>query len=137
MVSTAKTVDPDSRVFVVDLPVATPSLNELMAWKHHPSMRRWRYARHRSFLERLLAKALDGSPLLQAGEPRKVRVTVVRYSAGVLDDANLRGGCKPLLDVLVDLGVLHDDSPRWVEDRYEQRLGKRGEKRTRIELEVL
>ncbi len=134
----ARTVDAASQVFAVDLPVVIPSLNELMTWKHHPRLRQWRYRTYSASLREELVEALDGSPLQQApGAPSRVRVTVTRYSAGTLDDDNLRGGCKPLRDALVAVGVLHDDSPAWLEAHYRQAPAAKNEKRTRLEIEVL
>lgn len=43
------------------------------------------------------------------------------------DRQNLRAGCKPILDALKRLGVIHGDTPRWVEDDADQRRAEPGE----------
>jgi len=47
-------------------------------------------------------------------------VTIVSHRRKILDDDNLRTGCKPLVDVLVELNLLRDDSPEWVKVFYVQ-----------------
>lgn len=55
-----------------------------------------------------------GSPLPpRATQPRHLSITV-RHSGQERDYDNLVGGCKPLVDCLVDQGLLVDDSPVWL-----------------------
>jgi hypothetical protein len=56
--------------------------------------------------------------------PCKRRVMVTRLYCGrqrQLDYGNLVGGFKPAMDAMVQAGWLVDDSPRWLEDHYQQR----------------
>jgi hypothetical protein len=126
-------------VIVIDLPFATPSLNELMDWKHNPKTRAWKYRRHKEDVAALLGMRL--APLRNRKgykpETRKMRVVFTRFSAGELDDDNLRGGFKPLRDALVELGVLVDDTSRWLQAEYQQVKTKPGDRRTRIEIEAV
>jgi len=50
----------------------------------------------------------------------KVNLLLIRYGPQTLDKGNLIGGAKPLLDVLTEEGILVDDRPEWLEDKYEQ-----------------
>lgn len=63
-------------------------------------------------------------------KPERRHLTVVRCSAGVLDDDNLRGGCKGLVDALVRVGLLYDDKPKYLEAEYYQETVPRGQGRT-------
>ena len=75
--------------------------------------------------------------MLRASMPARVRLKLTRFKAGVLDDVNLRGGFKPWVDALKQLGCMVDDSPRWLDDSYKQVRTRVGVKGTRIEIEVL
>lgn len=75
---------------------------------------------------------------------KKVRVTIISYRKMLLDPQSLYGGsAKGLLDVIVRLGWVHDDTPEWCEliMKQEQVLQKdidAGKKRgTYIKLEVM
>lgn len=69
-------------------------------------------------------------------EDRRCTVVVVRVVTSqrrfIRDDANLRGGCKPIIDGLVRGGLLADDSDRWMRATYEQRVGPVEETRITI-----
>lgn len=46
----------------------------------------------------------------------KRRLTIERHARTVpQDEANVHGGCKGLVDDLVQLGLFKDDSPAWIE----------------------
>ena len=117
---------------IIDLPFATESLNTLMAWKFHQGTR-WKYRDHKR--DMVNALRAFGGMLNQTTKP--MRVTFTRYSAGELDDDNLRGGFKPLRDALKSVGLIVDDNSKWLEAHYRQVKTKRGDKRTRVEIEVL
>jgi hypothetical protein len=122
----------------IDIPLASPSLNEVLEWKHNRRLW-WKYKSFRTTVStyiRFVLAQKGALPKLPGGRCSvKMRVRFIRFSAGTLDDQNLRGGFKPTCDVLVKLGVLHDDSPTWLEDHYEQRKASRGDKRMRLEIE--
>ncbi len=58
------------------------------------------------------------------------RVEIHSFRNRILDDANLRGGCKGLVDNLKRLGLLYDDAPRFFHCDYEQHQVPRAEERT-------
>jgi Holliday junction resolvase RusA-like endonuclease len=63
-------------------------------------------------------------------------VTFERYGTQVPDYGNMAGGAKDALDALVKLGLLMDDSPAHVTERYVfHKVSKRAEQRTRIIIE--
>ena len=110
----------------IELPFATPSQN---------IYQRWHWGRQHKFRDdcvRILLWFLVGKPR-QVDKRR--RVTVRRYSCGRLDRGNFVGGCKPLIDALVHIGALRDDTEQWLDDRYEQHNAPRGQQRTVIEIE--
>ena len=55
-------------------------------------------------------------------EKRHVSITrVMGKGQREFDYGNLVGGCKPIPDVLQELRLIHDDSPKWVTIEYKQR----------------
>ncbi len=100
---------------VIVLPFASPSQNQLDRW-HWTKKRRLRDECCLRFEAWMRRRGIDKDAL-----PRvRRRVHVVRYGARTLDYGNLVGGFKPILDALRMQGMLVDDCPRWVEERYEQ-----------------
>lgn len=64
---------------------------------------------------------------------RRMHAHIVSLRARLIeDDANLRGGAKGLVDALVRLGFLRDDSDRWARLTYEQRRAPKSLRCTRI-----
>jgi hypothetical protein len=124
-------------LFSLRLPDAVPELVlpvRLVLTYPTPSQNEWdrmdRFGRHRwgKRCEKDLLTSLLVQGLRTGTCTERRAVTVERFGrlGHVLDDANLRGGCKGLLDALVRLGLLCDDSPRWMVDRYED-IRRRGE----------
>jgi hypothetical protein len=113
----------------LSLPFATPSQN---------TYQRWHFRKQASYLaqvQMVIRSELNRQGLYgQQTTARKASVVIRRYSSGSLDYGNLVGGCKPLLDALRYEGLIHDDSVRWLDDRYEQHEAKRGEARTEVEI---
>jgi hypothetical protein len=75
--------------------------------------------------------------------PRSIllrRVTVTRlYGKGkrTFDNINFAGGCKPLIDTLVNMGALYDDNPTFLEDHYLQAKSPDGVDRVVVLIEEL
>lgn len=72
--------------------------------------------------------------------PTLRRVTITRlYGKGrrPYDRINFAGGCKPLLDTIVNCGGLYDDNPTWCQDFYLQEPSPDGVDRVRILIEEL
>ncbi len=82
-----------------------------------------------------LAAAKFGMWLPLKDKPAVPRlVTITSYRTLLLDYDNLASGAKGLLDAIVALNLLHDDSPEWVETIYRQEKCKRGQEHTVIEI---
>ena len=117
-------------MITIELPFLTPSQNE---------RDRWHFRKRGRFKEQCCAAVMVG--LAKAGvhgidwPERRVEVSITRYSAGELDDDNLRGGAKDLIDALVLMRVLRDDKPRWLTAHYDQRKVPRTEACTVIEID--
>lgn len=113
-------------MITLTIPMATPSLNVVTGrhWRH--------YWRQRKLWRQLVwvAKAqagIHGDPLFQ-----RASVRIVRYGANLLDEDNLRGGMKPVIDAIKALGLIVDDSPQHITLVTEQWLSK--EKKTVIQV---
>ena len=116
-------------LFAVSFTVTkTPSRNEIdkMHWGKRARVRGAYEA------EILCAIGSRGRRLAKADGWRKVVIT--RYSTGRLDHDNLVGGCKQLIDAMVNLGLLRGDTPDDVEIEYRQQRSKRGDQRTTVEI---
>jgi hypothetical protein len=114
----------------IALPFITPSLNQWAKW--HWGKR----DRFTKSCQAAVRAALNGSGRWMTAPPTsKIEVIVTRYAPGVmLDDDNLRGGAKGLIDALVREQLLYDDSPAFCEISYWQARAKRAEARTMIEI---
>ncbi len=79
----------------------------------------WAYRRYKGeFSEEMLARCTE---VPQASEKR--RVTFTRHydkAARRFDHDNLIAGMKPLRDVLTELGIIVNDSDKWLEAHYSQ-----------------
>ena len=64
----------------------------------------------------------------------RIKIVIVSYRTKVLDNDNLIGGCKAILDALVKLNWLYDDSPEYVTVQYKQFIDKEN---PRTEIEVM
>ena len=64
--------------------------------------------------------------------PKPRHVLIERASAGELDQGNFIGGCKPLLDALVIVGLLYDDTRQYSVEDYKQLSAKRNSGLVRI-----
>lgn len=86
---------------------ATPSLNETlrMHWARRRAMAtQWSFA---------LAIGFSAADASKANGKRKL--TIERRGRRLLDEDNLAGGCKFVIDAVKKLGYLVDDDPAWLE----------------------
>lgn len=81
------------------------------------------------------AIAATGDPLppeyIRAGRP--MRMTVRCFRIRRLDTDNAMAGIKPLVDVVKELGIIHDDSPAWLDLGLDQRIDAA---RPRVEIDI-
>ena len=72
--------------------------------------------------------------------PRQVRsrIRITSFRVRSTDDDNIQLGAKPLVDALVDAGIIPSDSKIWAKIEYEERLvDHRALERTEIEITQL
>lgn len=101
------------------LPWVPPSGNAVKRWLYGGRGGEHRYARIRESAGWAVKVLLAHVP--PATGPRLVRITRSVPRRGKLyDDDNLRAGCKPLVDELVALQLLVDDTPALVTVEYSQ-----------------
>jgi Holliday junction resolvase RusA-like endonuclease len=65
--------------------------------------------------------------------PKRRRVEIVSFRARYLDKDNLYGGAKVLVDAIRDIGMIVNDSPKWIDLKVRQRLD-RANQRTEIKI---
>jgi hypothetical protein len=69
-------------------------------------------------------------------EPSKVLVKIRSYRQRRLDPDNVYGGIKIILDAMRDVGLLHNDSPKWIALEVEQFIDGKN-LRTEIDFEPI
>lgn len=106
------------RILTLTVPKASPSLNTFNG-KH------WSVYREQKklWLKMLwVAKAqaeIYGLPMIE-----RANVSIERFGAKSLDEDNLAGGVKMLVDSLRSLGLIEDDSPAHIKLSVAQHLSK-------------
>jgi hypothetical protein len=114
---------PVALVAELKLPISYPSQNSLGA------NGRGAYGFHYRKLRQEFAAALHAA-LIRVATPKatgKRRIwlkRIFRPGKRPYDAANLVGGGKHIVDVLVSRGLLKDDSPKWFEGIYAQEQGE-------------
>ena len=106
----------------VVIPRRLPSLNTVH--KRHWSV----YAREKKIWKVLMLAKLRP----QKNPDHMMYLRIVSHRCKLCDVANLVGGAKPIPDLLIDLGYLHDDGPDWMIASYDQVKCKTGFERTEI-----
>ena len=115
----------DSGVYVakrweIVLPLEPPSQNTVAQNKGSFAARR-KYKEYRDSYVILLGNAKVVHEIPDAIALRRVIVTRMYSGRGQSRDrSNIVGGCKPMLDAMHMVGLLVDDSEKWVRDFYHQ-----------------
>lgn len=99
----------------------TPSLNVLMRKYRHPMARK----RLRERYGWLLLTSPGWEANVAVSGPQRRKVTIVSYRRNTLDDDNLAGGCKVLIDALRDVRLIWEDSPKFLEVGFRQEIDRR------------
>ena len=68
----------------------------------------------------LLRNQLRLNPVYKKAEQRRYTVEIVSWRKRLLDYDNLVGGCKQLIDAMVDEIFIWDDSPKYLNLRVKQ-----------------
>lgn len=116
------------KTFTFEIKTLTPSLNK---WQ------RWHWLERKKFQDALCWEIkIAAYPLNipdSISDYRKVHI--ISYRKSLLDDDNFVGGLKPLLDSLVDLRFIYDDSDAYLDRISSQALvHKRAEEKTLISI---
>jgi Holliday junction resolvase RusA-like endonuclease len=101
------------------VPKEPPTQNEIAQNK---GGKRFGYKRVREEFTFLVRAAMNKNGVPAATGRR--RMVLTRFYTGrgrARDYGNLVGGCKAVVDSLVNVGLLVDDSEQWVDDYYLQR----------------
>lgn len=145
------TVSDAPPVFRVELPLGlAPTLNV------YASMRPWQRAQLRKYLSREFSEALWRNaprvallgvvrgpskrrgmpgPVIDEGQSRRRLVVVTRYSSVMPDETSCDSiGGKAPIDMLVRMGILRDDSPKWCDRTARWERAKPGEGRFVLEV---
>lgn len=88
-----------------------PSLNQYLRM-HWAVKRKLRVKYHWELLSCLSVMSWEQKPK-QKTPKASVKISVFRPRR--LDQDNLTGGLKPLIDAMRDVGLIRDDSPRWLD----------------------
>ena len=110
------------------LPFITPSNNELLKMHH---IKRWRLKK--DYMWELVAVGANELKYKVNGQERR-EVRFMSFRPGIPDIDNLIGGFKLLQDALVDLELIYDDSPKYADIYYFQKVDK---KNPRTEIKIL
>jgi len=121
----------DAHVIRLEIPRATPSRNAT----HH---RHWRvaYREKKLWTQEIhvaLRQQMHSSGRYQLQKPARIRLTIERTGQRLLDQDNLVGGFKSLLDAMKALQLIVDDDPAHLELIAKQ---SKGTPRTVITLEA-
>jgi len=120
----------EPRQIDIIVPVATPSPNE---WVYDHWRVYWKIKT--AWMKRLRDASIHHLGRGKFGEPvTNASLTVHRKGIRELDPDNLRGGLKPVIDCLIKLGFLADDTPDVVQvlDVYQTKVGTKAEQLTEI-----
>jgi len=81
-------------------------------------------------------QALDGGVSAEGNGKARARVRITRFACRLLDEDNLSGGVKPLLDSIKQAGLIEDDSPECIELCVRQeKVTNKVHERTEVEIE--
>jgi len=115
------------------IPIALPSQNRYLGrgfWRLHQDKKKFQDAIGEAFI---IEKANGRIPIAYLA-PCTVKRTIgiMTYRKRLIDDDNL--SIKALLDALVRLELLKDDSPKWLNTQYVSQvsIGKKGKELTEI-----
>jgi len=106
----------------VTISEAVPSLNVTL--KEHWSNKTRRRNKFQVQIGQQLILNYKSTARLRAMDKLKREVTIHSQRMRTLDQDNLTGGAKSLIDALKKLGLIVDDTPTWVDVTYTQDKGK-------------
>jgi len=102
----------------IELPVITPSNNELLKM-HWVAV--WKLKE--VYMWELVAVGAHDPKYKVKGKEKRI-VRFMSFRPGILDTGNLAGGFKKLEDAMVDMELLFDDSPKYADITYFQKVDR-------------
>jgi Holliday junction resolvase RusA-like endonuclease len=114
--------------WTLTIPSVTPSLNQVR--KLHWAARK----REETKLGWEVVSALNQIPAIPRAKGKR-RLTICRHGRKAMDQDNLAGGCKALIDILKAKGLLIDDNPDMAELIFTQAVTRKGPLCTVVTLE--
>jgi hypothetical protein len=92
---------------------------------------KWKHWSHHHQLRNLAKEAIkNASWICPIGhtppnhhQEQRQEIVLVKYGGRLWDNGNFVASCKEILDELVKINLLRDDSPKWVKDHYFQVKG--------------
>ena len=120
-------------MITLELPTAPPSLNQwqrmhwakrkLIAGGMRDEIGLCLVVEHRELARVEIGSNGLGVVVLKSRAKGHRRVKITRRGSRTLDHDNLVGGCKPLVDALVKVGLIENDTPALVTVEYAQERG--------------
>ena len=102
---------------IITLPIKVESRNKLD--KQH-----WAVKRKSKQYYALFIRNQMRLKQIKVAEKKKYKLVILSYRKKKLDFDNLVGGCKQLIDALVDEGFIFDDSPDYIDLNVAQYISK-------------
>ena len=102
---------------IIDIPVRIKSRNVLD--REHWAVKR----RDKKEYALLIRNQMKLNKIPDA-EPKKYRLVIISIRKRLLDLDNLIGGCKHLIDALIEENFIFDDCPEYLSLKVEQVIGK-------------
>ena len=107
------------------------SLNKINSWRYAKQF--YRIREEKEAWGAVILAQLSG--YMKATGKRKI--TITSYRKRRIDQDNLKGGAKQLLDALKALQLIKDDSLKWVSVKYNPQVLDGKNPRTKIEIEEM
>ncbi len=124
------TLQQEPREISITIPVPTPSPNEWVRahWSKYSKIKKGWMSRLHSACIRHCGLGIFGKPIAHAS------LTIERMGCRELDQDNLVGGMKPIIDNLVKLGFLENDTPDVIQHMnvFQTSVGTKSAQGTRI-----
>jgi len=108
------------RIQIIMPGIVTPSGNEFKRWLRVGLY--WKFGQIKKNYHNMLLLCNAHDEKYKIKSKRKRRVTFYSFRGRLIDDDNLSEGFKYLRDKLIEFKLIYDDSPKYLDARYEQRL---------------
>jgi hypothetical protein len=104
-----------------------PSNNEVITMNH------WKAKQTKQRITWALIAALQETGWRKPRGEFGIKMAITSFRGRLLDEDNLAGGCKLLIDAMKDTGLIFRDSPKWLHTEFFQHIDRLNP-RTEIEI---